>query len=77
MFQGHLDRLAVSTIQALTAVMHKSPAAKVTVSMRGLLAGGFLILFPVSGFYHKLLMNLANEDVQIMVMHSCQIGIAD
>ncbi|KFU88626.1 Neurobeachin-like 1, partial [Chaetura pelagica] len=27
-FQGHLDRLAVSTIQALTAVMHKSPAAK-------------------------------------------------
>uniref|UniRef100_A0A672TUH3 Neurobeachin-like protein 2 n=1 Tax=Strigops habroptila TaxID=2489341 RepID=A0A672TUH3_STRHB len=27
-FQGHLDRLAVSTIQALTAVMHNSPAAK-------------------------------------------------
>ncbi|KFW86945.1 Neurobeachin-like 1, partial [Manacus vitellinus] len=27
-FQGHLDSLAVSTIQALTAVMHKSPAAK-------------------------------------------------
>ncbi|KFV42888.1 Neurobeachin-like 1, partial [Tyto alba] len=27
-FQGHLDCLAVSTIQALTAVMHKSPAAK-------------------------------------------------
>ncbi|KGL97444.1 Neurobeachin-like 1, partial [Charadrius vociferus] len=27
-FQGHIDRLAVSTIQALTAVMHKSPAAK-------------------------------------------------
>uniref|UniRef100_A0A8C3EXT2 Neurobeachin like 1 n=1 Tax=Corvus moneduloides TaxID=1196302 RepID=A0A8C3EXT2_CORMO len=25
---GHLDSLAVSTIQALTAVMHKSPAAK-------------------------------------------------
>uniref|UniRef100_A0A8C0F6Z1 Neurobeachin-like protein 2 n=1 Tax=Bubo bubo TaxID=30461 RepID=A0A8C0F6Z1_BUBBB len=27
-FQGHLDCLAVSTIQALTAVMHNSPAAK-------------------------------------------------
>uniref|UniRef100_A0A803YEC6 Neurobeachin-like protein 2 n=1 Tax=Meleagris gallopavo TaxID=9103 RepID=A0A803YEC6_MELGA len=27
-FQGRLDCLAVSTIQALTAVMHKSPAAK-------------------------------------------------
>ncbi|XP_053514799.1 neurobeachin-like protein 1 isoform X2 [Artibeus jamaicensis] len=27
-FQGHLDCLAVSTIQALTAVMNKSPAAK-------------------------------------------------
>uniref|UniRef100_A0A8D0HDG0 Neurobeachin-like protein 2 n=1 Tax=Sphenodon punctatus TaxID=8508 RepID=A0A8D0HDG0_SPHPU len=27
-FQGQLDCLAVSTIQALTAVMHKSPAAK-------------------------------------------------
>ncbi|XP_069790231.1 neurobeachin-like protein 1 isoform X3 [Narcine bancroftii] len=27
-FQGRLDILAVSTIQALTAVMHKSPAAK-------------------------------------------------
>ncbi|KFO98341.1 Neurobeachin-like 1, partial [Calypte anna] len=27
-FQGHLDCLAVSTIQALTAVMHRSPAAK-------------------------------------------------
>ncbi|KAH0621661.1 hypothetical protein JD844_023204 [Phrynosoma platyrhinos] len=27
-FQGQLDRLAVSAIRALTAVMHKSPAAK-------------------------------------------------
>ncbi|XP_078085110.1 neurobeachin-like protein 1 isoform X3 [Mustelus asterias] len=27
-FQGRLDSLAVATIQALTAVMHKSPAAK-------------------------------------------------
>lgn len=29
MLQGQLDCLAVSTIQALTAVMNKSPAAKV------------------------------------------------
>lgn len=29
-FQGRLDSLAVATIKALTTVMHKSPAAKVT-----------------------------------------------
>lgn len=28
--QGRLDSLAVATIKALTTVMHKSPAAKVT-----------------------------------------------
>ncbi|XP_010789695.1 neurobeachin-like protein 1 [Notothenia coriiceps] len=31
-FQGRLDCLAVATIKALTTVMHKSPAAKVTDS---------------------------------------------
>lgn len=31
-FQGRLDSLAVATIKALTTVMHKSPAAKVTGS---------------------------------------------
>lgn len=30
--QGRLDSLAVATIKALTTVMHKSPAAKVTWS---------------------------------------------
>lgn len=31
-FQGRLDSLAVATIKALTTVMHKSPAAKVTTT---------------------------------------------
>lgn len=29
--QGRLDSLAVATIKTLTTVMHKSPAAKVTI----------------------------------------------
>lgn len=31
--QGRLDSLAVATIKALTTVMHKSPAAKVTTAV--------------------------------------------
>ncbi|KAG8124733.1 hypothetical protein E2320_019985, partial [Naja naja] len=41
-FQGQLDRLAVSAIQALTAVMHSSPAAKVSMASSEQL--GFLSL---------------------------------
>ncbi|KAK2529592.1 Nbeal1 [Columba guinea] len=67
-FQGHLDRLAVSTIQALTAVMHKSPAAKVTVSMRGLLAGGFLILFPAVEGDHMAVGMLGISNVQPLLL---------
>lgn len=34
--QGRLDSLAVATIKALTTVMHKSPAAKVTTTLNNL-----------------------------------------
>lgn len=53
-FQGHLDSLAVSTIQALTAVMHKSPAAKVTVSMHRAVRS-FFILFAVTPWWILLM----------------------
>uniref|UniRef100_A0A803W0N7 Neurobeachin-like protein 2 n=1 Tax=Ficedula albicollis TaxID=59894 RepID=A0A803W0N7_FICAL len=63
-FQGHLDSLAVSTIQALTAVMHKSPAAKEVFKERIGYAHIFEVLKSLGQPSRELLEELMNMAVE-------------
>ncbi|KAL8183864.1 UNVERIFIED_CONTAM: Neurobeachin-like protein 1 [Gekko kuhli] len=63
-FQGQLDRLAVSAIQALTAVMHKSPAAKEVFKERIGYAHIFEVLKSMGQPSRELLEELMNMAVE-------------
>uniref|UniRef100_A0A670XXN3 Neurobeachin like 1 n=1 Tax=Pseudonaja textilis TaxID=8673 RepID=A0A670XXN3_PSETE len=63
-FQGQLDRLAVSAIQALTAVMHSSPAAKEVFKERIGYAHIFEVLKSMGQPSQELLEELLNMAVE-------------
>ncbi|KFP86614.1 Neurobeachin-like 1, partial [Acanthisitta chloris] len=76
-FQGHLDSLAVSTIQALTAVMHKSPAAKEVFKERIGYAHIYEVLKSLGQPSRELLEELMNMAVEGDHMAVGMLGISN
>ncbi|KFV88356.1 Neurobeachin-like 1, partial [Struthio camelus australis] len=76
-FQGHLDCLAVSTIQALTAVMHKSPAAKEVFKERIGYAHIYEVLKSLGQPSRELLEELMNMAVEGDHMAVGLLGISN
>ncbi|XP_010218713.1 PREDICTED: neurobeachin-like protein 1 [Tinamus guttatus] len=76
-FQGHLDCLAVSTIQALTAVMHKSPAAKEVFKERIGYAHIYEVLKSLGQPSRELLEELMNMAVEGDHMAVGMLGISN
>uniref|UniRef100_A0A8C2U2G2 Neurobeachin like 1 n=1 Tax=Coturnix japonica TaxID=93934 RepID=A0A8C2U2G2_COTJA len=76
-FQGRLDCLAVSTIQALTAVMHKSPAAKEVFKERIGYAHIYEVLKSLGQPSRELLEELMNMAVEGDHMAVGMLGISN
>ncbi|XP_059583066.1 neurobeachin-like protein 1 isoform X2 [Alligator mississippiensis] len=76
-FQGQLDCLAVSTIQALTAVMHKSPAAKEVFKERIGYAHLYEVLKSLGQPSRELLEELMNMAVEGDHMSVGLLGISN
>ncbi|XP_025903832.1 neurobeachin-like protein 1 isoform X2 [Nothoprocta perdicaria] len=76
-FQGHLDCLAVSTIQALTAVMHNSPAAKEVFKERIGYAHIYEVLKSLGQPSRELLEELMNMAVEGDHMAVGMLGISN
>ncbi|XP_019379037.1 PREDICTED: neurobeachin-like protein 1 isoform X2 [Gavialis gangeticus] len=76
-FQGQLDCLAVSTIQALTSVMHKSPAAKEVFKERIGYAHIYEVLKSLGQPSRELLKELMNMAVEGDHMSVGLLGISN